>query len=143
MKRKFVSIILATALVGTLYTPQFLPPLPSLRKDSQSSWPPPPPHWHRGEQPVDMLEINESCPNVKEGGIAFGQNPKAAEDITRAVKKYAKQPVIMKLSPNVIYPHCSNQFPNILHIVLPQIFFYTFHYLHRHSRIMEIRTDFV
>ncbi len=50
---------------------------------------------------IDMLEINISCPNVKEGGIAFGQNPKAAEDITRAVKKYAKQPVIMKLSPNV------------------------------------------
>ena len=50
---------------------------------------------------VDMLEINVSCPNVKEGGIAFGQNPKAAEEITRAVKKYAKQPVIMKLSPNV------------------------------------------
>ena len=53
------------------------------------------------EEPVDMLEINISCPNVKEGGIAFGQNPKAAETITRAVKKYAKQPVIMKLSPNV------------------------------------------
>lgn len=50
---------------------------------------------------VDMLEINISCPNVKEGGIAFGQNQKAAEEITRAVKKYAKQPVIMKLSPNV------------------------------------------
>lgn len=50
---------------------------------------------------VDMLEINISCPNVKEGGIAFGQNPKAAETITKAVKKYAKQPVIMKLSPNV------------------------------------------
>ena len=50
---------------------------------------------------VDMLEINISCTNVKEGGIAFGQNPKAAEEITRAVKKYAKQPVIMKLSPNV------------------------------------------
>ena len=50
---------------------------------------------------VDMLEINISCPNVKEGGIAFGQNPKAAEAITKAVKKYAKQPVIMKLSPNV------------------------------------------
>lgn len=53
------------------------------------------------EEDVDMLEINISCPNVKEGGIAFGQNPKAAEEITRAVKKYAKQPVIMKLSPNV------------------------------------------
>lgn len=53
------------------------------------------------EEKVDMLEINISCPNVKEGGIAFGQNPKAAEEITKAVKKYAKQPVIMKLSPNV------------------------------------------
>ena len=50
---------------------------------------------------VDILEINISCPNVKEGGIAFGQNPKAAEEITKAVKKHAKQPVIMKLSPNV------------------------------------------
>lgn len=53
------------------------------------------------DEDVDMLEINISCPNVKEGGIAFGQNPKAAEEITRAVKKYAKHPVIMKLSPNV------------------------------------------
>ena len=53
------------------------------------------------EEDVDMLEINISCPNVKEGGIAFGQNTKAAEDITKAVKKYARQPVIMKLSPNV------------------------------------------
>jgi len=50
---------------------------------------------------VDLLEINISCPNVKEGGIAFGQNPKMAEEITAAVKKHAKQPVIMKLSPNV------------------------------------------
>ena len=50
---------------------------------------------------ADMLEINISCPNVKEGGIAFGQNPNAAEEITKAVKKYAKQPIIMKLSPNV------------------------------------------
>ena len=53
------------------------------------------------DEPVDLLEINISCPNVKEGGIAFGQNPKAVEDITKAVKKVAKQPVIMKLSPNV------------------------------------------
>ena len=53
------------------------------------------------EEDVDMLEINISCPNVNEGGIAFGQNPKAAENITKEVKKYAKQPVIMKLSPNV------------------------------------------
>ena len=52
-------------------------------------------------QPVDLLEINISCPNVEEGGIAFGQNPKSVETITREVKKYAKQPVIMKLSPNV------------------------------------------
>jgi dihydroorotate dehydrogenase (NAD+) catalytic subunit len=48
-----------------------------------------------------MLEINVSCPNVKEGGIAFGQDPKALEQITRAVKAKAKQPIIMKLSPNV------------------------------------------
>lgn len=53
------------------------------------------------DEPVDLLEINISCPNVKEGGIAFGQNPKAVEAITKEVKKYAKQPVIMKLSPNV------------------------------------------
>lgn len=53
------------------------------------------------DQPVDMLEINISCPNVKEGGIAFGQDPKAVEAITKAVKEKAKQPVIMKLSPNV------------------------------------------
>ena len=53
------------------------------------------------DQPVDMLEINISCPNVKEGGIAFGQDPKAVEAITREVKRHAKQPVIMKLSPNV------------------------------------------
>lgn len=53
------------------------------------------------DQPVDMLEINISCPNVKEGGIAFGTDPKAVEAITKEVKKYAKQPVIMKLSPNV------------------------------------------
>ncbi len=50
---------------------------------------------------VELLEINISCPNVKEGGIAFGQNTAAAERITRAVKKAAKQPVMMKLSPNV------------------------------------------
>ena len=54
-----------------------------------------------GDEDVDMLEINISCPNVKEGGIAFGQTPKAAESINKAVKKYAKQPVLMKLSPNV------------------------------------------
>lgn len=50
---------------------------------------------------VDMLEINISCPNVKAGALAFGQDPKVAEDITASVKKAAKQPVIMKLSPNV------------------------------------------
>ena len=54
-----------------------------------------------GHEKVDMLEINISCPNVKHGGIAFGQDPKAAEAITKAVKAVAKQPVIMKLSPNV------------------------------------------
>ncbi len=54
-----------------------------------------------GDEPVDMLEINISCPNVKEGGIAFGQDPKSVEAITRACKDRAKQPIIMKLSPNV------------------------------------------
>lgn len=52
-------------------------------------------------EPVDMLEINISCPNVKSGGISFGQDPKAVEKITAEIKKYAKAPVIMKLSPNV------------------------------------------
>lgn len=53
------------------------------------------------DEPVDLLEINISCPNVKEGGIAFGQDPKAVEEITKEMKRHAKQPVIMKLSPNV------------------------------------------
>lgn len=53
------------------------------------------------DEPVDMLEINISCPNVREGGIAFGQKADAAYEITQAVKKAARQPVIMKLSPNV------------------------------------------
>ena len=53
------------------------------------------------EEDIDMMEINISCPNVKEGGIAFGQDPKAVEAITKAVKEKAKQPIIMKLSPNV------------------------------------------
>ena len=50
---------------------------------------------------VDMLEINVSCPNVKEGAIAFGQKAEALFDITSRIKKIAKQPVIMKLSPNI------------------------------------------
>ena len=50
---------------------------------------------------TDMLEINVSCPNVKEGAIAFGQDPAALAHITKEIKKKAKQPVIMKLSPNV------------------------------------------
>ena len=54
-----------------------------------------------GEEPVDLLEINVSCPNVKEGGIAFGQDPKALSQITKEIKAVAKQPIIMKLSPNV------------------------------------------
>lgn len=53
------------------------------------------------DQPVDLLEINISCPNVKEGGIAFGQNCSSIEDITKEVKRHAAQPIIMKLSPNV------------------------------------------
>ena len=54
-----------------------------------------------GDTKADMLEINVSCPNVKEGAIAFGQSCDALENITAEVKKHAKQPVIMKLSPNV------------------------------------------
>ena len=54
-----------------------------------------------GEAPVDMLEINVSCPNVKEGANAFGQKTESLYDITSRIKKRAKQPVIMKLSPNV------------------------------------------
>ena len=53
------------------------------------------------DAPVDMLEINVSCPNVKEGAIAFGQKADCLYDITAAIKKKAAQPVIMKLSPNV------------------------------------------
>lgn len=53
------------------------------------------------DKPVDMLEINVSCPNVKEGAIAFGQKKEALEEITAEIKKHAKQPIIMKLSPNV------------------------------------------
>lgn len=53
------------------------------------------------DEPVDMLEINVSCPNVKEGAIAFGQKADCLYDITSQIKKKAKQPVIMKLSPNV------------------------------------------
>ena len=54
-----------------------------------------------GDQPVDLLEINVSCPNVKEGAIAFGQKADALYNITSEIKKHAKQPIIMKLSPNV------------------------------------------
>lgn len=53
------------------------------------------------DEDVDLLEINVSCPNVKEGGIAFGVDPQALNNITKEIKKKAKQPVIMKLSPNV------------------------------------------
>ncbi len=53
------------------------------------------------DEPIDMLEINVSCPNVKEGAIAFGQNADALFNITNQIKKIAKQPVVMKLSPNV------------------------------------------
>ncbi|MCI8891172.1 MAG: dihydroorotate dehydrogenase [Eubacterium sp.] len=53
------------------------------------------------DQPVDMLEINISCPNVKEGGIAFGQAPNMAAHITREIRKKSTHPIIIKLSPNV------------------------------------------
>lgn len=53
------------------------------------------------DQPVDMLEINISCPNVNAGFLAFGQNARHVEELTGQIKKLAKQPVIMKLTPNV------------------------------------------
>ena len=53
------------------------------------------------EEAVSMLEINVSCPNVKEGAIAFGQRADALFQITQKIKRHARQPVIMKLSPNV------------------------------------------
>lgn len=54
-----------------------------------------------GDTSADLLEINVSCPNVKEGAIAFGQKADCLYDITSRIKKTAKQPIIMKLSPNV------------------------------------------
>ena len=54
-----------------------------------------------GEVDVDLLELNISCPNVKEGGVAFGTDPFMVEKVTKEVKKYSKQPLIVKLSPNV------------------------------------------
>ena len=53
------------------------------------------------EQKIDMLEINISCPNIEQGGIAFGQEPKMVEYITKEIKKFARQPISMKLTPNV------------------------------------------
>ena len=53
------------------------------------------------DQPVDLLEINISCPNVKQGGIAFGQAPNMAAHITQEIRKKSNKPVIIKLSPNV------------------------------------------
>ena len=53
------------------------------------------------QEPVDMLEINISCPNVNANFLAFGQDPKHVEELTAQIKKIAKQPVIMKLTPNV------------------------------------------
>jgi len=50
---------------------------------------------------IDLIELNISCPNLKEGGVAFGTSCKSVEEVTREVKKYAKQPLIVKLSPNV------------------------------------------
>ncbi|MCR5634860.1 MAG: dihydroorotate dehydrogenase [Lachnospiraceae bacterium] len=53
------------------------------------------------DQSIDMMEINVSCPNVKQGALQFGQDPKVLEEVTKEIKAHAKQPVIMKLSPNV------------------------------------------
>ncbi len=54
-----------------------------------------------GNSDIDAIELNVSCPNVKAGGLAFGTDPKLIEEITSSVKKYCKQPLIVKLSPNV------------------------------------------
>lgn len=53
------------------------------------------------DEDIDLLELNISCPNVKEGGISFGTNPVKVEEVVCEVKKHAKQPLIVKLSPNV------------------------------------------
>lgn len=53
------------------------------------------------DQPIDMMEINISCPNVNAGFLAFGQDAHHVEELTAQIKKIAKQPVIMKLTPNV------------------------------------------
>lgn len=53
------------------------------------------------DEPIDMMEINISCPNVNAGFLAFGQDAKHVEELTAEIKKLAKQPVIMKLTPNV------------------------------------------
>lgn len=53
------------------------------------------------ETAVDMLEMNISCPNVKKGGVQFGTRPELVKEITAEVKKHARQPLIVKLSPNV------------------------------------------
>lgn len=50
---------------------------------------------------VDMIEMNISCPNVKEGGVSFGTSPESVERITKQVKAVAEQPLIVKLTPNV------------------------------------------
>jgi len=54
-----------------------------------------------GDTDIDLLEINISCPNIKEGGISFGADPKAAAEITKKIKRISKKPIIMKLTPNV------------------------------------------
>ncbi|MBM7614297.1 dihydroorotate dehydrogenase [Alkaliphilus hydrothermalis] len=54
-----------------------------------------------GDADVDLLELNISCPNVKEGGVCFGTDPRMVEHVVKEVKKYAKQPLIVKLTPNV------------------------------------------
>lgn len=53
------------------------------------------------EEPIAMMEINVSCPNVKEGALAFGQDAKVLENVTKQIKNISKKPIIMKLSPNV------------------------------------------
>lgn len=54
-----------------------------------------------GDADIDLIELNISCPNVKAGGVNFGTNPAMVEEVTKAVKKVARQPLIVKLTPNV------------------------------------------
>ena len=95
----YTSVTLGTGLPsqGLLATPLVVT-APSLFRSTNSLYSIPDP---KVPEAVDLLEINVSCPNVKEGAIAFGQDPDALFRITDKIRRIAAQPVIMKLTPNV------------------------------------------